>query len=446
MESHSLLKKRILQCIIIISLLGVPLFLESNKISHSYPSAYPTGGFHDVLIWNALNLLGSDSNNDTHPFYLLRSELVAPSTNYFDALNRAQEDYDDLLIVKREHYWNPESLTGLYGNIGAPYHAQEYFDKAVNCYLGINGFQVNKTRAYYYLGYAIHLLQDVTVPHHASNDPLGYHVDYESFCNLQFVYGNIPKPLNGTYSPPKDWEGTINAKAWIHQAALFAHPYHSIIESTGYDYQLWLDIASILVGQAIKLTAGFLFYFWQYVQNLDYDNDTLDAEAEQQYNCDYTSNDTDGDLITDQEEIHPGTDGWITNPTSDDTDFDGYLDYDEIHIFFTDPTDKLDSPYYFQPLMCRRFRGLSDGLHKITFSWSQPKNYLPGWYYKLFIVNGSLETEIYSGIFRTFTYTPTPDVFITYQIFCYKTYDNRGIYAQWSGGIFSVHVDVENPE
>jgi len=96
--------------------------------------------------------------------------------------------------------------------------------------------------------------------------------------------------------------------------------------------------------------------------------------------------------------------------------------------------------------MCRRFRGLSDGIHKITFSWSQPKNYLDGWFYKLLIVNGTLETEIYSGTSRTFTYTPTPDVYITYQIYCYKTYDNRGIYAQWSGTIFSVHVDVENPE
>ena len=256
-------KKRILQSLIILSLLSVPLFLKSNNVSHSYPSAYPSGGFHDILIWEALNLLGSDSTNVSHPFNQLRSEIIAIPTDYRDVLNRAQEDYDSNLYLKWEHYWDPEYLRGLYGNIGAPYHAQDYFDQAVNCYLGINGFPLNKTRAYYYLGYAIHLLQDVTVPHHAKNDPFGYHVDYESFCNIQWVYGNIPKPENGTYSPPRDWEGNINAKAWIHQAALFAYPHYYTIESQAYNYYLWLDIATNLVGQAIKLTAGFMIYFWQ---------------------------------------------------------------------------------------------------------------------------------------------------------------------------------------
>ena len=99
-----------MQCFIIISLLGVPLFLESNKIGHSYPSAYPSGGFHDVLIWEALNLLGSDSTNITHPFYLLRSEIVALPTDYKDALNKIIADkYVDVEIrtlhaLQQYHY------------------------------------------------------------------------------------------------------------------------------------------------------------------------------------------------------------------------------------------------------------------------------------------------------------------------------------------------------
>jgi hypothetical protein len=439
-------KKRIVQSLIILSLFCIPLFLKSNELSHSYPSAYPSGGFHDVLIWEALNLLGLDSTNETHPFYLLREEIIALPVNYFDVLNLAQEDYDSLLYVKREHYWDPENLVGLYGNVGAPTHAQDYFDKAVNCYLGINGFEVNKTAAYYYLGYAIHLLQDVTVPHHAKNDPLGYHIDYESFCNYQFVFGNVPKPSNGIYTPPKDWEGKINAKAWVHQAALYASPYWYTIEGLGYDYNIWLNVATTLIGYAIKLTAGFLFYFWQLVQNLDYDNDTLDAVTEDYYNCDYTSNDSDGDLITDQEEISFGTDGWITNPASADTDFDGYTDYNEIHVYFTSPIDKFDSPYYFTPLMCRNFRGLSNEVNKITFSWSQPENYLPGWSYKLFMLTGSSETVLYTGVFRTFTYMPSPEDFISYRVYCYKAIDNRGIYAHWSGSVFNTNVEVEDIE
>jgi len=434
------------QSFLILSLIAIPFYLDSNKISQSYPSAYPSGGFHDVLIWEALNLLGSDATNDSHPFYLCRQEIIAMPSDYRDVMNLAQEDYDSNLFVKREHYWDPEYLTGLYGNIGAPYHAQKYFDRAVNCYLGINGFAINKTLAYYYLGYAIHLIQDLTVPHHAKNDPFGYHVDYESYCNIQWVYGMLTKPTTGAYTPPRDWEGNINAKAWVHQAALYAYPYWYTIESIGYDPSVWIYIAEFLVGQAIKLTAGFLFYFWQYVHNLDYDNDTLDAITEQQNNCDYTSEDSDNDQITDPEEIAPGIDGWITNPAREDTDSDGYNDFDEIHVHFTNPLDQFDNPYYLHPFMCRKFRGLSDKKHKITFSWSQPENYLSDWYYKLFIVNNTKETEIYSGTNRTFTYSPPPGVYITYRVFCYKAIDNRGIYAQWSGTIFSDHVDVENPE
>jgi len=423
--------------IIIISIFFLPLVLGADNETTPYPSSYPNG-VHSRLIWDALNCLLFDAFNETDPFYQCRYEIVTFSTNYLDQIYHAQDDYDANYALQWGHYWNPFTKTGLYGNLGAPYHVDNYFETAVNYYLGLGVYPVDKQLAYYNLGYAIHLIQDCTVPYHAQNNPFGKHVEYESFCDFQDLYGNIDPPESGVYSPQRDWRREIRAGAWVHQAALSAAPYHSIIESNDYSYSLWLDIANYLMGEAVKLTAGFIFYFWQYVNDLDFDNDGVSAMVEQEYNADYTCNDTDADLLSDLEEITLGNDGFYTNPASSDTDKDNYSDYDEIYVYFTDPTNKYDSPFYFVPLSCNNFLGLSDNISTITFSWSQPANFLSNWHYKLFRLENNTEIKIYSGSKRTFTYSPpNVTIFYSYRIYCYKSDSIRGIYTQWGGCILS---------
>ncbi|MBN1330324.1 MAG: hypothetical protein JXA54_12695 [Candidatus Heimdallarchaeota archaeon] len=430
-------KDKRLICAIIISLFILPFLFNADDKTTSYPSYYPYDP-HCRLIWDALNCLQFDALNKSHPFYQSRNEIINSSTNYLDQLYHAQDDYDANYALKWGHYWNPYTQTGLYSNLGAPYHADSYFKAAVNYYLGLGLYSVDKQQAYYNLGYAIHLIQDCTVPHHAQNDPFGKHAEYETFCDHLDLYGNFDPPESGEYLPQRDWDGKIRAGAWVHQAALCAAPYYSIIESNEYSYSLWKGIANYLMGEAVKLTAGFIFYFWQYANNLDYDSDGVPAMVEQEYNTDYTSNDTDGDLLSDLEEITLGVDGYITDPTSSDTDIDNYSDYDELYIHHTDPTNKYDSPFYFKPLQCPNFQGLSDNKSKITFSWSQPANFLSDWFYKLFRLENNTEIEIYSDSKRFFTYTP-PNLttFYSYRLYCYKSVSIRGVYSQWGGSIFS---------
>jgi len=413
----------------------MPLVLYNNHSTTSYPSYYP-GGAHCRLINDALDCLNFESINFTS-FEDCRDEILAYPTNYNDQLYHAQDDYDSEYTLKWGHYWNPYTRSGLYGNLGAPYHANRYFNMAVNYYLGLGSYSVDKQLAYYNLGYAIHLVQDLTVPYHAQNDPFGKHADFETFCDHQHLYGNIDLPLNGLYTPQKDWKGDICPGGWVHQAALKAAPYHKIIEQNEYDYDLWLGIANYLMGEAIKLTAGFIFYFWQYVHNLDFDEDGVPAMVEQAYNTDYTCNDTDSDLISDFEEINLGLDGFCTDPTSNDTDKDDYTDFEEINIYFTDPTNEFDSPFYFVPLFCTNFLGLIDN-DKIVFSWSQPANFLPGWHYELFRLEGNSEIVIYSNTKTFFSYIP-PDntTFYSYRVYCYKNSTLRGVYVQWGGSLVS---------
>lgn len=69
--------------------------------------------------------------------------------------------------------------------------------------------------------------------------------------------------------------------------------------------------------------------------SLDYDEDGLLDREEIELGTFPNSDDTDGDGLSDWDEVRV----FQTNPLSSDTEDDGLLDYDEIHIYHTDPLD-----------------------------------------------------------------------------------------------------------
>ncbi|NHJ46976.1 MAG: hypothetical protein FK733_04230 [Asgard group archaeon] len=326
-------KISILILILTISFLA-PILNNSMQQTKAYLSYY-SGGTHTDMIFAAVHMYIWEATDDD--FFACKEEIFNISHDYYDRMRYAQEDYDSDYYKQWGHYWNPYLHIGLYGNPGAPYHAKNYFEKAINYYLGLGIYPVDKSEAYYNLGHAIHLLQDVTVPHHANLDPFGKHSDYEYFCDVRYKDGEIDFPIYGTYEGQKDWNGNISVEGWIHQAALLAYPYYNIIESSPYNYHLWIDTATFLMGKAVELTAGFIFYFWQIVHNLDKDFDSLGARTEYTHNSDPFLYDTDFDTIGDYEEVMPGLDGYITHPSSNDTDKDYLSDAAEINTYFTHP-------------------------------------------------------------------------------------------------------------
>lgn len=70
---------------------------------------------------------------------------------------------------------------------------------------------------------------------------------------------------------------------------------------------------------------------------IDTDGDGLSDEEEVFYKTDKTLIDTDGDTLTDFEELLMGTDPLVANPIPYDTDFDGLSDIDEVRVYNTDP-------------------------------------------------------------------------------------------------------------
>lgn len=73
-------------------------------------------------------------------------------------------------------------------------------------------------------------------------------------------------------------------------------------------------------------------------QYFDYDNDTINDDRELWFGIDPSKPDTDGDGLSDYEEMG----NYGTDPVQPDTDSDGLSDYDEIRKHFSDP-NKSDS-------------------------------------------------------------------------------------------------------
>lgn len=69
---------------------------------------------------------------------------------------------------------------------------------------------------------------------------------------------------------------------------------------------------------------------------VDDDKDGLNSAEERKYGTDPESADTDGDGLSDGDEVY----AYRTNPTNPDSDGDGLTDGDEVHTYHTDPLNK----------------------------------------------------------------------------------------------------------
>jgi len=77
---------------------------------------------------------------------------------------------------KCQSFYNPDRKKGLYGNNNALSLAVTYYNKALEYW-----YDLQPNLAMFYLGAAVHLVQDMTVPHHANVRLLDNHRQYENF-------------------------------------------------------------------------------------------------------------------------------------------------------------------------------------------------------------------------------------------------------------------------
>ena len=341
---------------LIVVFLFLPLFLNDFSLI----SSYNRGIVHEGMMYDGVWMLQHDSSSysslpsswNRQILYDIYDEIMNtptvenPSKKLIWELYEGSDWEDEHTSTQYDHAWNPYKLYGITPGSGAGSVIDDYYDLALISYQA-----GDLDKAYFHIGRCLHLIQDCTVPMHA-HVTMNQHHEYESLCDQEY-YHYIPysgletmgsEIIKNYYVPPRDWNNKISPKAWIQDAALKSYDYY--YEVIKYDpvFKIdnpdivvgpdeWIAVTAVLMPYATRLTASFLLYFYIEANNIDFDNDGLSPAAEKLANTDYTNPDTDGDKISDANEVlKTGTD-----PLSRDTDKDNLSDFDEIYIYTTNP-------------------------------------------------------------------------------------------------------------
>jgi phospholipase C len=127
--------------------------------------------------------------NDGHP------SLANFVVTYLDQMKYGSMRADETIWDSREHYMHPSTHNGYLTFKSAGTLAYERFVEATDHWTS-----GDKASAFFDLGWSTHLVQDLTVPHHAFVTALNYHAEYEQWVyDNQFSYtvasgGNRLKP------------------------------------------------------------------------------------------------------------------------------------------------------------------------------------------------------------------------------------------------------------
>ncbi len=215
-----------------------------------------------------------DATASTHQWLMTRVPLILEADGHGGLADLLEGGYltqmrlgsmraDETLWDSREHYMDPATHVGFLGFRSAGDLAAEQFSLAVSAWLA-----GDRKDAIYHLGWSTHLVQDLTVPHHARRTALDSHAEYESWVlTNQAAYGvdagglyaltGAPHGVLLNTSDPFDW---VDANAHV-SYDLF--PYvDGPAGDPGSDYDF---AASAMLPLAQRTSAGFVRMFFDTV-------------------------------------------------------------------------------------------------------------------------------------------------------------------------------------
>lgn len=190
-------------------------------------------------------------DHDGHP------ELAARLRGgWLDDLKQGSIESDRYPWRQGNHYMDPQTHEGLAGfsAAGDLADAQVALARAAWAAGDADG-------ALLHLGWAMEVVQDLTVPHHARLDPLDGHDAYEAWVLAHQT--EMPVATSGVYDLTADAEGhhgnTSRAFDWVDDAAHASWGLFPLVDGTdgapGIDYRA---VAAQMVPLAESLSAGFL--------------------------------------------------------------------------------------------------------------------------------------------------------------------------------------------
>jgi len=195
---------------------------------------------HKFINVQALKILKNDNYLDAHYFF---SDYIADLN---DGVVWADQD-----LKSSNHFYSPTKNRGLFGNGNALTLAVEYYEKAKQ-YWSLKDLNLSM----FYLGAAVHLVQDMTVPHHANIRLLDKHRQYENY--IKRTYLNTPRfasDRGGYYLDCIEEYVVCNARNAI--------KIHSRLRDIKDEQKRYYTITKFTLPLAQKTTAGCLLKFYK---------------------------------------------------------------------------------------------------------------------------------------------------------------------------------------
>ncbi|KLU66061.1 zinc dependent phospholipase C [Desulfosporosinus acididurans] len=151
------------------------------------------------------------------------------------------------------HYYYDHEKQGKVHWPGADAECQYYFNKAAAA------FQRNISKGMFYLGAALHIVQDMCVPHHALGVIFDGHQEFERWTRNNLECFTFKE--NGIYKP------FTHPTQWIkHNVEIASHFYHLVSQENGCSEESYNTAAGKLVPLTVFTTAGFLDFAKRFLQ------------------------------------------------------------------------------------------------------------------------------------------------------------------------------------
>ncbi len=136
---------------------------------------------HKFINIQALKILKNDGHTLIYDFF----------TPYIESINEGVV-WADQDFKSSNHFYSPQADKGLYGRSTAMALAQDYYSKSLHLWS-----LEEQHKSMFYLGAALHIIQDMTIPQHANIRLLDNHRQYENFVKRTYKYAPDYKAETG---------------------------------------------------------------------------------------------------------------------------------------------------------------------------------------------------------------------------------------------------------
>ncbi|HHY47070.1 MAG TPA: phospholipase [Firmicutes bacterium] len=200
-----------------------------------------TGGTHAFLNREAVSLLRTDGLSDLAAYLLQKMDILIRGTYWAD---RGWKN--------ASHHYHPSTRRGLWKWPNAIVESNTHFARALVAWQ-----RRDENRAIFFLGAALHIIQDLCVPFHARAIVLQGHQRFELWADQhKHEFGIQGSTMRGIYRP------VAKPEEWIKANAEMSYEFFPLVarDASENDYR---SAAGELIPQAIRTSAGFLAAFFE---------------------------------------------------------------------------------------------------------------------------------------------------------------------------------------